>query len=107
MCPHSPEGQPYPGLHHKQHGQQDEGGDSAPLLHSGESPPGVLSSALIQGMEHLCYEARLRELGLFSLQKRRLWGQPVAAFQYLKAPIGRLERHFLQGHVGQEVMALN
>jgi len=46
MCTQSPEGQPYPGLHHKQHGQQVEGGDSTPLLHSGESPPGVLCSGL-------------------------------------------------------------
>jgi len=35
-----------PGLHQKQHGQWVEGGDSAPLLHSGETPPGVLCPAL-------------------------------------------------------------
>jgi len=43
MCPCSPEGQLYPGLHRKKHGQQGEGGDSAPQLHSGETSPGVLS----------------------------------------------------------------
>lgn len=39
---------------------------------------------MIRGMESLCYEKRLEELGFFSLKKRRLWGHPVAAFQYLK-----------------------
>jgi len=41
-----PEGQPYLGLHQEKHGQQVEGGDSASLLCTGETPPGVLCAAL-------------------------------------------------------------
>jgi len=54
---------------------------------------------MIRGVEHLFYEEKLRELRLFSLEKRRLLGDLLVAFQYLKGACKKKGTEFLIGPV--------
>jgi len=53
---------------------------------------------MLRVLEHLSYEDRARDLGLFILEKRRLQDDLIEAFQYLKGAYRKVgEGLFVRG----------
>lgn len=52
------------------------------------------AAKMIKVLERLLYTETLRELGLFSLKKRRVWVDLRATFKYLKGFYKNTERDF-------------
>lgn len=100
MCTDNPESQSHPGMHQKEGGQQVEGGDSSPLLlwvlrlalePQCKKDVNLLeqvqreATKMMRKLEYLSCEDTMRELGYFSLEKRKLLGRPYRNLPLPKA----------------------
>jgi len=67
------------------------------------------ATRMMRGLQHLCYEERLRELGLFSLKKRRLRGDLINASNILRVGVRKMGPNSFQWCpvTGQGAMGTN